>query len=98
MVRHLCEKGALMEKPIKCITDRFIMLQRRRLDVVNALLEAGADMNVITKKGCSPCYLAAKNGHIDVVKALIGANADLNSSNIKGQSPLHIAAYMGHQR
>ncbi|WYZ34302.1 hypothetical protein EsH8_I_000578 [Colletotrichum jinshuiense] len=51
-------------------------------DIVNLMLQHGADPNGLDKKGRSPLVMAVENGKLDIVKALIagGANTNLPSS------------------
>ena len=43
---------------------------------VRALLERGAEINVVDGKGNTPLHLAARNGHELFVLELLGRNAD----------------------
>jgi ankyrin repeat protein len=43
--------------------------------VVQLLLEAGADVNARTKRGCSALHYTASKGHIRVAKILIEAGS-----------------------
>ena len=51
---------------------------------VNALLEAGATVNLLDKDQCSPLFIAAKENHIETARALLDAGADPRH----GKSPL----------
>lgn len=48
-------------------------------NVVNALLEAGAKIDVMDGLGYTPLHLAAANGHINIVNALIAKEANVNA-------------------
>jgi len=45
------------------------------LPVVASLLAAGADPNAISH-GCTPCYIAAREGNVEVLLALVAAGGD----------------------
>jgi len=67
------------------------------LDVVNALLEGGADANAKDARGWTPIFKAAYNHELDcgfapVVQALIDAGADVNARIFFGLTPLMLAA------
>jgi ankyrin repeat protein len=54
-----------------------------KLAVVEALLKAGADVNLRDKQGDTALTVAARDASAPVVKALLGAgaNADLRNNN-----------------
>ena len=62
-----------------------------RLEVVNVLLAAGAEINKATNNGYTPLHWASINGHFDIVKSLIRGKADVRIMNNQGQSPLDVA-------
>ena len=45
-------------------------------EVVAALIEAGADINVEGNKGVTPLFVASQDGHLEVVKELLRGGAD----------------------
>jgi ankyrin repeat protein len=65
------------------------------LEIVQALLEAGADATVEDKDGRNPLHLAAGSESWDapeVVDELIEAGADATAQDEDGRNPLHFAA------
>ncbi|MHC4416636.1 MAG: ankyrin repeat domain-containing protein [Planctomycetota bacterium] len=58
---------------------------------VQALLEAGADVNVVDKNGMTPLIWAARFGDAKRVAALIKAGAEVNVRDNRGLSPLDYA-------
>ena len=60
----------------------FMASQNSHVDVVQILIEAGADPNKTDENGRSALNTAASKGHEDIVKLLIDAGADLN---VKGK-------------
>eukprot|EP00976_Prorocentrum_cordatum_P054816 1105869-Prorocentrum_minimum.AAC.1 len=60
-------------------------------EVVVALLEAGAEVNVQNIKGRSPLHDSAAFGHVGVTQKLLEAGAEVNVQNNEGNSPLHLA-------
>lgn len=67
------------------------------LDTIRLLLKAGADPNILNKKGVGVLNDAAYYGRTDIVKELIDVNADLNIKNLLGVTPLDLAAGQGHK-
>ena len=58
------------------------------LAVVEALLAAGADVEIRDKEGETALTLAADSGNTDVVQTLLGAGADANVKNGDGGTAL----------
>ena len=65
-------------------------------EVINTLLEAGADPKVRSENGFSPLHFAATtNFNPAVVKTLVKAGADPNARSENGFTPLHFAVASG---
>ncbi|KAM0718807.1 hypothetical protein Q7P37_005878 [Cladosporium fusiforme] len=76
---------------------------QQRMEVVNALIAAGADVNAMTygKLTRTPALcLAAATGNVDISEALIDAGADLDASDggLFGTYPLKEAIFSRHSR
>ena len=67
------------------------------LDVVHALLSAGAGTEAVARRH-TPLTLAVQGGHTEVVAALADAGSDVNIVIVAGRdvTPLNIAAGRGH--
>ena len=70
-----------------------------KLETVEALITAGANMEAKDNYGYTPLHWAAFKGHTDIVQALLTAGADVNATInngwAKGQTPLMRAASYG---
>jgi len=66
-------------------------------EVVQALLDAGADLNIGKGKWGTALVQAAETGQLKTVWALIGANADLNAEDQEGTTALMAAAQAGYE-
>ena len=66
------------------------------IDVVEELIQAGADVNYMNVFGERALVITAKNGHANVVKKLIQAGAKVNDFNRNGETALHWAVRLNH--
>lgn len=71
-----------------------LAISTRQHDLVVALIEAGADVNVTSVRDYSPLMVAAKGGmsQRDITLKLLRAGADVHARGDYGQSPLHLAS------
>ena len=66
------------------------------VEIVHALLEAGADVNFINERGCSALRLAVQSRSLATVEALVAAHANLDIRQpATGLTPLHHVIFMG---
>ena len=76
----------------------FILSREGNVGAVKELLRAGAVVDAVTDRGCTPLYAASQNGHLDVVLLLLAAGAAVNSSDPHdGWTALHAAGDGGHE-
>ncbi|TFB02951.1 Ankyrin repeat domain-containing protein 50 [Trichoderma ghanense] len=76
------------------------MLEGRQ-DVFDALLDAGADVNVVLSRGIvaqTALLSAAESGHMDIVELLLSYGADINADPADeiGRTALQVAVEKGH--
>ncbi|MDO5465146.1 MAG: ankyrin repeat domain-containing protein, partial [Akkermansia sp.] len=64
-------------------------------DCVQALIDAGANINTANDKGYFPVHLAAAEGNSDSLQLLMAAGADVNKMMEDNRTPLHVAALHG---
>ncbi|UYV66639.1 TNKS2, partial [Cordylochernes scorpioides] len=65
------------------------------IEVVEFLLEHGADVNVQDKGGLIPLHNASSYGHVDIAALLIKHHTEVNATDRWGYTPLHEAAQKG---
>ncbi|KAH9298698.1 hypothetical protein KI387_030380, partial [Taxus chinensis] len=67
-----------------------------RDDVVEALLQAGADVSIANNGGRTALHYAASKGRLKIAQVLISHGAKINQKDKFGCTPLHRAASAGH--
>ncbi|KAF8217377.1 ankyrin repeat-containing domain protein [Mycena galopus ATCC 62051] len=67
-----------------------------RTDVVQLLVESGADVNAISNNDRTALHQASINGHINVVKYLVKRGANINAIDKDRKTALHDASAEGH--
>jgi uncharacterized protein len=71
-------------------------VQQDHLDIVKALISAGANVNTRNRYGTAPLVLAATTGNVSVTKALLKAGADFRISVPETGNDLVTAARTGN--
>jgi ankyrin repeat protein len=96
IVRLLLSKGA--DPNAGPDNDKPLMtaVSHSNLDVVRALLEAGATIEVMAYGKETPLIVAAAAGSAEIVKLLVERGADVNAQNASGNTALHMAATRGY--
>ncbi len=72
------------------------LVEKNRLDLLKARLEAGMSPDVRNQWGATLLHLAALNGNVPMVRLLLDYGADPNARQSQGATPLHLAAHEGH--
>ena len=62
-----------------------------RLEVVQKLIQMGAEVNAKNWQGATPLHLATKNNSASVAELLIQNRAEVNAQDDQGETPLHKA-------
>jgi ankyrin repeat protein len=88
-------------KVIQAMTDKgttslYAAAQENHVEVVDLLLDGGADINKAQNTGETPLFVAAKKGRVEMVGHLLGGGADINKALDTGETPLFVAAKRGH--
>ena len=74
-------------------------VQKRHIDIVELLLENGANIFAKTKAKNSNCLLlASQKGHVEMMKLLIEKGLDINSRDIDGSTPFLITCLYGQAK
>ena len=70
--------------------------RRRSEEIVNLLLEFGANPNAINNKGQTPLHLINRQP-ANVVRSLLEAGGDINATDNLGKTPLHTSDWGSHE-
>jgi hypothetical protein len=68
-----------------------------KLEMVEALIKAGADVNKPNDYKMAPLAIAAEQGKVDVVQALLKAGANVKARNTYGGTALQVAVLRGYK-
>lgn len=75
----------------------FVVSREGKDELVQTLLERGADINFRSHKdNDTPLIIACSEGYLKVVSKLLAAGAHIDDQNEKGWTPLIYASYFGH--
>ena len=67
-----------------------MVCQNGHVSTAELLLKNGAEVNLCTKGGFSPLYIACQDGHDNIAQLLLNNGADSSTCNKGGDRPLHI--------
>lgn len=56
--------------------------------IVNHLIECGADVDIADNRGATPLHRSASKGNTETVKLLLGADCNVNARDSYGNTPL----------
>lgn len=66
-------------------------------ELVNTLIENGADVNYVNSRGQTPVLTAVEYDKTDALKLLLEKGAVVNYPNKNGRTPLALAKYLNHK-
>ena len=70
-------------------TPLHVAIQTRDLQVTQALLQHGAEVNAKKKNLQTPVHLAALCGNPDILRALLHGGGQVNTKDDRQKTPLH---------
>jgi ankyrin repeat protein/preprotein translocase subunit SecA len=100
LLNYLAGKGAqyINERDSKGNTALHYATNLNKPDIVQWLLDHGADIEAIDADHYTPLHLAAVEGYVAIVKILLEHGADIKARERREwATPLHMAGLLGHQ-
>uniref|UniRef100_A0A671XEE1 Ankyrin 2a, neuronal n=1 Tax=Sparus aurata TaxID=8175 RepID=A0A671XEE1_SPAAU len=79
-------------------TPLHIAAKKNQTKIALAVLQYGAETNILTKQGVSPLHLAAQEGHAEMASLLLGKGAHVNAATKLGYTPLIVACHYGNAK
>ena len=61
------------------------------MDVFNALIAAGANINMPDTRGITPAFIAASTGQVEILRKMHALGVDLNVPDMHGVTPAYVA-------
>lgn len=65
-------------------------------NIVESLIDLGAEINATDLNECTPLHYAASRGHQNALLLLLHSGANINRANIDKNTPLHMSVNNGH--
>jgi ankyrin repeat protein/GR25 family glycosyltransferase involved in LPS biosynthesis len=92
MVNRYLEAGAEIDHVFQGnITSLLIAVSKGNLELVENLVERGANVNI-----SSPLFTSARNGHSEITKFLIDNGANIEALSNNNDNPIFAAVHNGH--
>jgi len=85
---HLDTTANSFEKPAPL----HMAVQKKRSDIVDMLLKAGANPNSLDRYGRTPLHTAGRYPDAEIVKRLLAAGANPNAADEEGETPLDMVS------
>ncbi len=89
-IAFVSRRGRLSE------TALFVAAKSGHTDMVDRLLQEGANIEAKTRSGQTALRVAAANDHTAIAQLLLKNGADIEAKTKSGQTALHVAAANGH--
>jgi ankyrin repeat protein len=102
IVAFLLENGAnINDKEVRDTIDQtplIVAADGGCKDIVEMLLEAGANIEHRNDQGETALIAAAQNGHKEIVQMLLDAGANVNQENADGETALDLTIKLRHKK
>ncbi|WP_264686539.1 ankyrin repeat domain-containing protein [Wolbachia endosymbiont (group B) of Rhopobota naevana] len=95
--KSFLEKKGDINALTSCNNDNWALLHYAvhygNLDMVSFLVDKGANVEIRSKEGKTPLYLAVEEAKQNIINLLLDRGADIEAKNNDGKTPLYLAAY-----
>jgi ankyrin repeat protein len=96
-VQLLVQAGAVINPPSNTTAPLFAAVGLDRVDIVQHLLNAGAQVNCTLSSGITPIIAAAQANHAECLQLLVKhGNPNVDAAKADGSSAIHAAAMRNH--
>jgi hypothetical protein len=68
------------------------------VEMLQVLVELGADKDAKNAKGFTPLHTAAVKGHVEAIKALVQLGAQIDAQSASGETSLQLTVRVGHHQ
>eukprot|EP01112_Ceratiomyxa_fruticulosa_P012947 TRINITY_DN3612_c0_g1_i2.p1 TRINITY_DN3612_c0_g1~~TRINITY_DN3612_c0_g1_i2.p1 ORF type:complete len:160 (-),score=34.53 TRINITY_DN3612_c0_g1_i2:191-670(-) len=75
----------------------FAISGAQNINIVEYLIDAGANVNHANATGATPLILAAEKGNFSIVQYLLSHDANVNASDNEGRTALHYASIKSNE-
>ncbi|WP_419198881.1 ankyrin repeat domain-containing protein [Wolbachia endosymbiont of Rhagoletis cingulata] len=97
ILKSFLEKKGDINALTSCNNDNWALLHYAvhygNLDMVSFLIDKGANIEIRSKEGKTPLYLAVEEAKQNIINLLLDRGADIEAKNNDGRTPLYLAAY-----
>ncbi|MCC8484219.1 MAG: ankyrin repeat domain-containing protein [Rickettsia endosymbiont of Labidopullus appendiculatus] len=95
LLEKLLQKGININDHIYDMTFLYIACVQGKINMIEMLLNNGADIKAPDKYGYTPLHFACTQDHTGVIAMLLAKGAETKVQNKNGHTPLHFACYKG---
>ena len=98
VVRLLCHAGADLAHAAPSRTAAHVAAAYGHVRCLQALADAGMDLEQSDARGRTPAHVAAMRGFHNCLSCILGAGFRMDQGDHAGCTPLHLAAESGHEK
>lgn len=97
VIKNMLSDGLNINKIEGSTTPLHIAVKSGNMEMIEFLIENGADPSIVNAKNNTPLHMAANEGNITAFKTLLNKNVDLKIKGNFNLTPLEMAVVYGHE-